>query len=106
MHLKGTSDGQTLSLSGGVLPLDRDGGGKDVFVRAEDVLIDPSGPLSGAVETVTFLGTHYRVGIAGIMPDILTSIFPGQNAPRIGDTVQVSIKPESMMLLPQPEHDQ
>lgn len=100
MHLKGNSKGQTLSLSGGELPLDCDGGGKDIFVRAENVLIDPSGPLSGTVESVTFLGTHYRIGMTGIMPDILTSIFPGQNAPRIGEKVQVSIKPESLILLP------
>lgn len=101
MHLRGQLDGQTLSLSGGSLLLPRDGNGHDAFVRAEDVLIEPSGPLRGQVESVTFLGTHYRIGIAGIMPDILTSIFPGQKAPRIGETVQVSIKPEALMLLPQ-----
>lgn len=100
MPLRGQIDGQTLSLPGGILPLPRDGSGHDAFVRAEDVLIDGSGPLKGHVESVTFLGTHYRVGITGIMPDILTSIFPGQNAPKIGDTVQVSIEPEALMLLP------
>ena len=100
MHLQGSSDGNVLNLTGGKLPLDRDGSGQDIFVRAEDVLIDASGPLRGQVETVTFLGTHYRVGISGIMPDILTSIFPGQTAPRIGETVQVSVKPEALMLLP------
>ncbi len=100
MHLKGTSDGKSLTLTGGVLLLDRDGAGQDIFVRAEDVQIDPSGPLQGQVETVTFLGTHYRVGIKGIMPDIVTSIFPGQNAPRTGEVVKVSIKPETLMLLP------
>jgi putative spermidine/putrescine transport system ATP-binding protein len=103
MQLHGTHDGMLLKLSGGVLPLGRDGTGQDIFVRAEDVLIDPSGPLKGQVETVTFLGTHYRVGIGGLMPEILISIFPGQSAPRIGETVQVSIKPESLMLLPQIE---
>jgi len=101
MQLHGTHDGMLLKLSGGVLPLGRDGTGQDIFVRAEDVLIDSSGPLKGQVETVTFLGTHYRVGIGGLMPEILISIFPGQSAPRIGETVQVSIKPESLMLLPQ-----
>ena len=100
MHLKGQVDGQHLSLSGGRLPLQRDGNGQDVYVRAEDVLIDAAGPLQGQVESVTFLGTHYRIGIKGIMPDILTSIFPGQTAPGIGDSVQVSIRPETLMLLP------
>lgn len=103
MHLKGQIDGQTLSLAGGSLSLPRDGNGHNVFVRAEDVLIEPSGPLRGKVESVTFLGTHYRVGIAGIMPDILTSIFPGQSAPKVGETVRVSISPEALMLLPQDE---
>ena len=101
MHLKGQVDGQKLLLPGGELTLPRSGGGQDAFVRAEDVLIDGSGPLKGLVESVTFLGTHYRVGITGIMPDVLTSIFPGQNAPKIGDTVQISIEPEALMLLPQ-----
>jgi putative spermidine/putrescine transport system ATP-binding protein len=106
MQLHGTHEGNLLNLSGGVLPLGQDGNGQDIFVRAEDVLIDPGGPLKGHVESVTFLGTHYRVGIKGIMPEILTSIFPGQNAPRISDVVQVSIKPESLMLLPQTGRDQ
>jgi putative spermidine/putrescine transport system ATP-binding protein len=101
MQLHGTNEGDFLNLAGGVLPLGCDGNGQDIFVRAEDVLIDASGPLKGQVETVTFLGTHYRVGVKGIMPDILTSIFPSQKAPKIGETVQFSIKPETLMLLPQ-----
>lgn len=104
MQLKGQIDGSALMLPGGVLPLQQDGTGQDVFVRAEDVLVDPTGPLSGQVESVTFLGTHYRVSIRGIMTDLLTSIFPGQNAPKPGDTVQISIKPEALMLLRQTGH--
>lgn len=101
MRLDGNCDGTTLHLSGGTLSLPSDGSGHDVFVRAEDVQIDADGPMTGQVETVTFLGTHYKIGIAGIMPDVLTSIYAGQSAPKVGETVKVSIKPEALMLLPE-----
>lgn len=101
MRLDGNCDGSTLHLSGGTLSLPRDGSGHDVFVRAEDVQIDADGPMTGQVETVTFLGTHYKIGIAGIMPDVLTSIYVGQSAPKVGESVKVSIKPEALMLLPE-----
>ena len=101
MRLDGNCDGSTLHLSGGTLSLPRDGSGHNVFVRAEDVQIDADGPMTGQVETVTFLGTHYKIGIAGIMPDVLTSIYVGQSAPKVGESVKVSIKPEALMLLPE-----
>lgn len=100
MHLTGNSDGATLHLGSGAVPLPGDGTGHDVYVRAENVQIGSDGPLSGRVETVTFLGTHYRVGISGIMPELLTSIHPGHSAPKVGETVKIDIKPEAMMLLP------
>ena len=78
-----------------------EGLGHNVYVRAEDVLIDDAGSLCGEVEPVTFMGTHYRVGIKGIMPNILTSIFVGQSAPQVGGQVRVSIKPQALMLLPE-----
>jgi putative spermidine/putrescine transport system ATP-binding protein len=101
MQLHGNSDGATLHLDGGALALPGDGGSHNVFVRAEDVQINAKGPLNGKVESVTFLGTHYRVAISGIMSDVLTSIHAGQNAPKVGETVKVSIKPEALMLLPE-----
>lgn len=100
MLLDGNIDSTTLHLNGGTLLLPRDGSGHNVFVRAEDVRIDAEGPMTGQVETVTFLGTHYKIGISGIMPDVLTSSYAGQNAPKVGETVKVSIKPEALMLLP------
>jgi putative spermidine/putrescine transport system ATP-binding protein len=100
MSLRGKMDGSKLHLDGGVLPLPKATKGRAVFVRAEDVHIDASGQLRGKVETVTFLGTHYRVGISGITEDLLVSIHAGQDAPEVGDTVSVSIKPDSLMLLP------
>lgn len=105
MHLKGdmaqNGAGQTtLKLLGGQLSLDHNAADKDVFVRAEDVHIVETGPLRAVVESVTFLGTHYRVGLVGVMPGILTSIFPGHNAPQVGDSVNLAIKPDALMLLP------
>ncbi len=101
MYLDGTSVGNTLSLQGGTLELPKDGTGQNVYVRAEDAQIEANGPLVGKVETVTFLGTHYRIGIKGIMPDALTSIYAGQSSPKVGETVKVAIKPEALILLPE-----
>ena len=101
MSLRGRQDGTTLYLKGGTLSLPADGMGQTVFVRAEDVRIVESGPLRGKVETVTFFGTHYRIGISGITPDMLTSIHLGQDAPKVGDMINVSIMPETLMLLPE-----
>ena len=99
MHLDGKNSGNVLTLMGGLLKLPSDGTGHNIYVRAEDVQINEDGPLIGQVETITFLGTHYRVGIKGIMPNLLTSIYAGQNAPKAGETVKVTIKPEALMLL-------
>jgi len=101
MHLEGKSYGKTLTLKGGTQRLPSDGSGHNVYVRAEDVQIDEAGSLGGEVETVTFMGTHYRVGIKGIMPNTLTSIFAGQSAPKVGAKIKVSIKPQTLMLLPE-----
>lgn len=101
MRLDGKSEGSSLHLNSGVLALPGDGAGHDVYVRAENVQINADGPLAGQVETVTFLGTHYRVGISGIVPELLTSIHSGHSAPKVGEAVKVAIKPEALMLLPQ-----
>ncbi|MEP0944320.1 MAG: ABC transporter ATP-binding protein [Rhizobiaceae bacterium] len=100
MFLGGTSKGKNLTLAGGTQKLPVDGTGQSVYVRAEDVQINQKGPLTGQVETVTFLGTHYRIGINGIAPELLTSTLAGQTAPNIGDIVNVSIDPESLLILP------
>jgi len=99
MHLDGDISTKTLTLNGGKLKLPEDGTGKNVYVRAEDVQIDPRGSLTGQVETVTFLGMHYRVGIKGVIPGMLTSIYAGHNAPKIGETVKVTINPNALILL-------
>jgi putative spermidine/putrescine transport system ATP-binding protein len=33
------------------------------------------------------------------MPNLLMSIYAGQNAPKVGETVKATIKPEALMLL-------
>ncbi len=101
MHLEGKGAGKTLALEGGIQTLPSEGLSQNVYVRAEDVQIDEAGSLCGEVETVTFMGTHYRIGIKGIIPNTLTSIFAGQNAPPVGAKVRVSIKPQTLMLLPE-----
>ena len=58
MPLSGEIRQQTLCLEGGELPLPDHAGTGSVYVRAEDLRADPTGPLVAKVETVTFLGTH------------------------------------------------
>ncbi len=106
MLLGGESNGAALHLTGGALTLPSDGTGFNVFVRAEDVQINTGGPLSGQVETVTFLGTHYRIGISDVIAGVLTATYSGQNAPKVGDVVNLSIEPEALMLLPEGESGQ
>lgn len=47
------------------------------------------------------LGTHYRTGMSGITSDTIASIHSGQSAPKVGEMISVSIKPETLMLLPE-----
>lgn len=100
MLLDGSCKGKKLTLAGGVQDLPKNTTDELVFVRAEDVHISKKGSLTGTVQTTTFLGTHYRIGISGIASGVLTSILAGQTAPNIGDTVKVSINPEALLILP------
>ncbi len=99
MQLRGKIDGSKLYLDGGVLSLPEANEGLSVFVRAEDVHIATNGHLRGVVETVTFLGTHYRVGISKITKDLLVSIHAGPNTPLVGDKINISIKPDDLIVL-------
>ena len=100
MKLSGRIDGKTLHLEGGQLTLPKKGDGHTVFVRGEDVQIVETGPLQGTVETVTFLGTHYRIGISGITSYVIASIHSAHQAPKVGEKINVAITPEALMLLP------
>ena len=100
MKLSGRIDGKTLHLEGGQLALPKEGDGHTVFVRGENVQIVETGPLQGTVETVTFLGTHYRIGISGISSHVIASIHSGHQAPKVGEKINVAITPEAFILLP------
>jgi putative spermidine/putrescine transport system ATP-binding protein len=100
MKLSGRIDGKTLHLEGGQLTLPKKGDGHTIFVRGEDVQIVETGPLQGTVETVTFLGTHYRIGISGISSHVIASIHSEHQAPKVGEKINVAITPEALILLP------
>jgi putative spermidine/putrescine transport system ATP-binding protein len=100
MHLDGRAEGSKLHLPGGVLPLASDATGLEAFVRAEDVRLDTEGPLEARVETVTFLGTHYRVSLSGITSGTLYALHTGFSVPKPGNTVKVAIAPEAVLTLP------
>jgi hypothetical protein len=40
------------------------------------------------------------LGISGIVTEPITSIFSGNKAPKIGDKINISIEPETILLLP------
>jgi putative spermidine/putrescine transport system ATP-binding protein len=99
MPLGGRIEGTTLIVKGGAVSLSRAGDGHDAYVRAEDVRLAENGPLSGEVKSVTFLGTHYRIGIDGVADDMLYALHSGFSAPQPGATVQLEIAPEALILL-------
>lgn len=101
MQIEGQVSGATLRTAGGELALPRDGTDCAVFVRAEDVAIRAGGALKARVESATFLGTHYRVGLVGITSGTLFANHTGQSAPPPGTEVDVAIEPAALMLLPQ-----
>ena len=103
MQIEGRAEGAVLHTSGGDLALPGDGTGADVFVRAEDVMIRPGGPLKARVASATFQGTHYRVALTGIGQGTLFSNHAGQSAPPPGSEIEIAIDPAALMLLPRSE---
>ena len=89
-----------LHLAGGILPLPAEAGPGPVYVRAEDLRLDPHGPLRACVDSVTFLGTHYRLGLSALTDQRLYALHHGQSAPRVGEAVTLSIAPEALICLP------
>lgn len=100
MALDGHIDGHELYLEGGVIALASSATGMQAYVRAESVRLDQHGPLQGKVQTVTFLGNHYRVAISGITSGLLFALHSGLSAPNPGDTISISIDPEAIITLP------
>jgi putative spermidine/putrescine transport system ATP-binding protein len=99
MPLGGYISGANLRLPGGVLTLSEPADGKAAFVRAEDVKIADEGTLVARVETVTFLGTHYRIALSGAADETLFCLHQGLSAPNPGETVRLSIAPQSILTL-------
>ncbi|SEA86534.1 ABC transporter ATP-binding protein [Rubrimonas cliftonensis] len=100
MPLEGRIEADRLHLRGGVLALPKPADGSEVLVRAEDIRIDPEGPVSARVETVTFLGTHYRIALGGLAEGPLFALHTGLSAPKPGEDVRLSIASEALLILP------
>jgi len=98
--LVGRIEGNMLYLQGGKLPMSRAAEGHQAFVRAEDIRLEPQGPLCAKVEAVTFLGAHYRIALTGAAKETLFALYGGLNAPSPGDTVRLAIAPQSILTLP------
>ncbi len=105
MPLPGRIAADQLHIDGGILALPRAADGHRAFVRAEDVRIDTEGPVSARVETVTFLGTHYRIALSGAVPGTIFALHGGLSAPKPGETVRLSIAPGAILTLPAEEVD-
>lgn len=101
MPLSGRINADQLHLPGGVLALPKHAEGHEVLVRAEDIRIDAQGPITARVETVTFLGTHYRIALAGVTEGPLFALHTGLSAPELGSEVRLSIAPEALLVLPE-----
>lgn len=100
MPLGGKITADRLDLEGGTLALARTADGEEAYVRAEDIRIDPNGSLTARVETVTFLGTHYRLALSGAAGRTLFALHSGLSAPAIGETVRLSVAPDAIITLP------
>ncbi|PIE11149.1 MAG: Fe3+/spermidine/putrescine ABC transporter ATP-binding protein [Rhodobacterales bacterium] len=100
MPLSGRIESDQLHLPGGVLALPNAAEGHEVLVRAEDIRLDAQGPVAAKVEAVTFLGTHYRIALAGATEAPLFALHTGLSAPKPGSDVRLSIAPEALLILP------
>ena len=101
MPLTGTWAGEVLQLAGGALTVPGAGPDSEVFVRSENLRIDEGGPLEGRVESITFSGGHYRIGLSGLTsdPKPLYALSHGKTAPAAGSTLRLSINPNDLILL-------
>ncbi|MEL7466720.1 MAG: ABC transporter ATP-binding protein [Pseudomonadota bacterium] len=101
MPLGGRIAADQLHLDGGVLTLSRAAEGEAAYVRAEDIRIDPNGPLTARVEAVTFLGANYRIELSAAADEALFALHSGLSAPSVGDFVRLSVAPDAIITLPQ-----
>lgn len=101
MPLNGRIEADQLHLPGGTLTLPKSAEGHEVLVRGEGIRIDANGPLRATVDKVTFLGTHYRIGLSGVAEMPLFALHTGFDAPKPGEALRLSIAPEALLILPE-----
>ena len=99
MRLGGRREADLLHLPGGMLPLGPAAPEGDIHVRAEDIRLDPEGPVQARVEGVTFLGRHYRLRLSGLADGPMLAHHGGRSAPEIGQSVRIAIAPEALIYL-------
>ncbi|MEP2717898.1 ABC transporter ATP-binding protein [Pseudophaeobacter sp.] len=100
MALEGRREGTSLQMRNGAVALPDAGAGHLPYVRAENIQISHTGPVSARVEAVTFLGTHYRVALSGLGDNMLYCTHQGDSAPRVGSEVRLAIPTAGIMMLP------
>ncbi len=100
LALDGDVTGSVLALPGGNLPLPGAAPHLSAYVRPEDIRITPDGPLEARVESAVFLGTHYRVTLAGVTRHPLVAIHAAPEAPKTGSIVRLDIAPGAVLMVP------
>jgi putative spermidine/putrescine transport system ATP-binding protein len=93
-----------LVLPGGRLPIATEGSRQDAvaMIRPETIRIvaPDGGPLSGTIDSVSFIGDRQRFVISGAGPKPLTVDAPNTIAAKAGERVGLSIAPDAIRLLP------
>lgn len=86
-----------LKLTGGTLILRGIDAGKEIYIRAENVILDDDGQLSGLVESTTYHGTHYRLVLSGVCA---SPLYANSNASvAVGSRVRFKVDPEKLIVL-------
>jgi putative spermidine/putrescine transport system ATP-binding protein len=101
MPLAGHWEDENLILSGGHIRVPGAKPSYEIYVREENIRFQQDGPLTGIVESVTFSGGHYRVGLGGVNAGdaLLYGLHRGRTAPQIGSSVSLSINANDLIIL-------
>jgi len=101
MPLNGQRVGNDLLLPGGKLDVSDVANDKQIYVRAENMKVDDTGPLTGTLETITFSGGHYRLGIRGVVADgaLVHAHLQSRTTPKRGQQIRLSIDPSHLILV-------
>jgi len=91
-------------LSGGLQPI---GGNAShstavAMIRPETIRVVEAGgaPLSGTVDSVSFIGDRQRMIVSGVSDKFLTIDAPNTIKARAGERIGLSIAPDAVRLLP------